>query len=372
MKETIQNSTTERLLQNKEEIMQTWQTLVKKELEAAKPQKALALRNFLPDFISHLAQALSGKIDRTAARKKADNEKSTWLGKQHGRERAISSQYTIDQLIFEYHILRQVIFDVMERDKELIPTEREFIIGAIEQAVNDAATEFSKTHRELQQRYTYALAHDLRGSITVAKAAAQMITRKPDDVKNCIDKAKRITDSMDRLDIMILDLLDAARLGAGEKLSLEFEECDLDEIIRQVVEVTEGIQKDIVQVKSDGACIGYWNSNALRRVLENLVDNALKYGEANKPIIVSLKQKEDSVEVSVHNDNGGKIIPPEEKNLLFEQFMRSKKTEEDHRGWGIGLSVVKGIIEAHNGSIRVESDKDTGTNFIFNLPKNLH
>ena len=63
---------------------------------------------------------------------------------KHGQDRALSYLYTIDQLIMEYHILRQVICDVMQTEKELTSAERELITSSIEQAVNDAATEYSE------------------------------------------------------------------------------------------------------------------------------------------------------------------------------------------------------------------------------------
>ncbi|HXH32116.1 MAG TPA: histidine kinase dimerization/phospho-acceptor domain-containing protein [Bacteriovoracaceae bacterium] len=83
----------------------------------------------------------------------------------------------MDQLISEYHILRQVICDVLEKDKPLNPVEREVIVCSIEQAVNDAASEFSATLKDLKDQMTQILAHDLRNPLTTAKISTQLIMR---------------------------------------------------------------------------------------------------------------------------------------------------------------------------------------------------
>jgi signal transduction histidine kinase len=355
------------LVRNSSEIMNQWEARTVKEVEAAMLKETLALRNTLPEFIAHLADALSETIDRTKAREIADRDRSLWLGKIHGRERASSFNYTLDQLIFEYHILRQVIFDVLEKERDLSPVEREVIICAIEQAVNDASTEFSDSLKEIQQKFTHTLAHDLRGPITAAKTSAQMLLRSPENLENCMKQANRISLMMDRLDKMIRDLLDASRLRAGESLSVEFEKCDLSEVAREVAEEINLAFKDIVRVKSDKECWGKWNRESLRRVLENLVNNAIKYGAIGRPVLISINQDENSAVLEIHNE--GNPIPMEEQAILFQQFKRSKKTESTSAGWGIGLTIVQGVIKAHRGSIKVESAEGKGTSFIITLPK---
>src|SRR5690606_32735949 len=109
----------------------------------------------VPEYLEQLSDALSTIIDRTDARKRADRIDSERVGRKHGRERAGSLNYSMQQLIFEYHILRQVICDVMEEEVPLTPVEREIIVASIEQAVNDAATQFSETLRDIQEKLTH-------------------------------------------------------------------------------------------------------------------------------------------------------------------------------------------------------------------------
>jgi signal transduction histidine kinase len=167
---------------------------------------------------------------------------------------------------------------------------------------------------------------------------------------------------------MIRDLLDASRLRAGEELNIEFEECDLDWILRQVADEVNFTVNDKVFIRSQGSCIGNWNADALRRIVENLTSNAVKYGRENSKITLLLDQDDTTARFTVHNE--GKPIPPEEKAILFQQFKRSRSHESLKTGWGIGLTVVQGLVDAHGGTITVESEEGKGTSFIISLPKN--
>ncbi|MBA2403986.1 MAG: HAMP domain-containing histidine kinase [Bdellovibrionales bacterium] len=346
--------------------MKLWEERTLKEIEAANLQETFALRNSLPEYLSQLSAALSESIDRTMVRKRFDKMESTRVGKKHGNERAKSFDYTMDQMIMEYHILRQVVCDVMEEEIPLTVAERELIVSSVEQAVNDAATEFSNTLKNLQEHLSQILAHDLRNPIAAAKISAQIILKQPDDQDSSVNKASRIIACMDRIDGMIIDLLDASRVRAGEGLPLAFKECDLDWIAREVVFEMNIAHEDRFIVLSHGKCVGNWNSDGLRRLIENLASNAVKYGAPNTTITLTLEQDDESATFSLHNV--GDPIPASYQVNLFQKFKRAKSAEEKV-GWGLGLTVVKGMVDAHRGSILVESELNKGTTFIVRIPK---
>ncbi|MBC7396742.1 MAG: HAMP domain-containing histidine kinase [Bdellovibrionales bacterium] len=347
--------------------MQAWEDRANAEVMAAGPQKSLALRDSLPEFLGLLVSALSTTIDRTQVRIKWDRDENTRVGQKHGRERAGMLHYTMDQLIFEYHILRQVICEVMEEEEMLTPVEREVIVCGVEQAVNDAATEFSKTFRDIHEKLTNTLAHDLRGPITAAKMSAQLLLKRPHDIEHCIKVGGRITSSMDRLDLMINDLLDASRIRAGEKLSFVFATCDLDVLLKKVVDEINFVNENRIHYQSAGSVTGLWNENGLRRVVENLLINALKFSDpGSSPITLTLKcEGQNTAEIAVHNL--GNPISENERALIFQKFSRSR-TSEGKSGWGLGLTVVRGVTEAHGGRVELESSPSEGTTFKIVLP----
>lgn len=360
------NQTAQRLKKNIEKILSIWEERVNEEVGAAHHQETVALRDSLPEYLLQLVDALSNTIDRTMVRKGRDKVDSTRVGKKHGQERAFSKNYTIDQLITEYHILRQVLCDVMEEEVPLTVLEREVIVCSIEQAVNDAATEYSNTLKGLKEKIFSTLTHDLRIPLTSTKISAQLVLRKLNANDSSVPKMKLIISNMKRLDQMITGLLDASRLESGQRMSIEIKLCDLDLIIRQVTDELSLSYPDCIKVQSEGKCQGYWDESGLRRVVENLVTNAIKYGDENGPISISLLQDKTSIELSVHNF--GEPILSDEVPLLFEQYRRLKSSK-DKAGWGLGLTTVKDMVDAHKGSIIVESEKNKGTTFIIKLPK---
>jgi signal transduction histidine kinase len=105
-------------------------------------------------------------------------------------------------------------------------------------------------------------------------------------------------------------------------------------------------------------------------VLENLCENAIKYGAAGRPVAVGLKQCEDRVTIAVHNE--GMPIPAADQAKLFQAFKRiegEERAQGGKTGWGLGLTLVKGIAEAHGGTVTVQSEPGTGTVFSVILPR---
>jgi signal transduction histidine kinase len=345
--------------------MEIWEKRAICEVEAAVANNSLMLQDSLPEFLKQIEDALSTKIDRTHIRIKWDKKESTRIGKKHGSERAANIDYTMDQLIFEYHILRQVICEVLEEVSPITDTEREIIICAVEQAVNDAATEFSDTLNKLQEKFTYTLAHDLLTPITSAKLGLQIVMKKLESNNTLQSATQKIINSMDRLDLMINDLLDAGRLKAGKKLQMSFEKIDINNILSESIDELNFLHESRVNYKSEGPMVGNFNESGIKRIVDNLITNALKYSTPNTPIKIELKKIDKSILISVHNF--GPPIAELNMQNLFNQFHRSN-TAEGTKGWGLGLSVVKGITEAHHGHVDVQSSISEGTTFNIFLP----
>jgi PAS domain S-box-containing protein len=222
-----------------------------------------------------------------------------------------------------------------------------------------------EVERDLREKFVAALTHDLRTPLTAAKMSAQLLERKIDTPYHIL--TNRIVTNMDRADEMIRDLLDASKIKAGEKVPLDIKECNLNEIIKSTVEDLITVHGDRFIYSSSPMIVGFWDENAIRRILENLANNAVKYGFATTQIFISSKLNNDSVELSVMNQG----IPMSEKEqiTLFEPYKRSHSAlYGQQKGWGLGLTLVKGLVEALGGNIKVNSDQKSGTTFSFTLP----
>lgn len=355
-----------RLKQNAARIMQLWEERTRVEISASTHKTSLVLQNSLPQYLDQLVDELSTKIERTSVQVEADKAESTLIGQKHGRDRAGLADYSISQLISEGHLLRQVIFQVLEEEAPLEVQERDIIISSVEKVVNDAATEFSETLQNIQELFMETLTHDLRGPITIIKMGTQMILPRLEQGNSPIDVVAKLNGAIKRLDAMIQNLLDTSRLRAGQSLKLEFADCDLEDLIQDIVtDLTFTYGKRFVVV-SDFTTRCYGDSKELRRVIENLAVNAVKYGASDTPITLTLRQTETQISLIVHNE--GNPIAPEAQATLFQMLRRTTATG-DQKGWGLGLFLAKSITEAHQGTIEVESAEGKGTSFIVKLPK---
>lgn len=224
--------------------------------------------------------------------------------------------------------------------------------------------------RDLREYFMATLSHDLRTPLTAAKINAQIISRKLADTDRVNRAAVKIVENMGRADAMIRDLLDASSVKAGEKLLVDMGECNLNQIIKDTVEEFSTMYGDRFQIIQNEDILGNWSCSGVRRIIENLCNNAIKYGSPHEVVKVILENHPSHVVIKVHNM--GNPIPEDQQESLFEPFRRAKSKEtQKQRGWGLGLTLVKGLTEAHGGKVSVESSIGSGTTFSVELPKHV-
>lgn len=225
-----------------------------------------------------------------------------------------------------------------------------------------------QNERDMRDRLVSALSHDLRTPFAVARVSAQLIKRKADNKEAILEISEKIISNMDRADRMIRDLLDANRINSGEGLSLNYQEVILNLSVEYVVSELEDLYgKRFVIHNNSGEIKGQWDISALQRMIENLASNAIKYGDKERPVTITVEKDKSFAKISVHNYGGG--ISKEDQNNLFSQYHRTEAAlQSGQRGWGIGLSLVKGLAEAHGGSVGVVSNPEHGTTFFVILP----
>jgi two-component system sensor histidine kinase KdpD len=230
--------------------------------------------------------------------------------------------------------------------------------GALERdrLLRDAlSAEVSRRSEALKSALLDSVSHDLRTPLASIRAAAG--TLMDPDVDWPPDRRREIAASIDReaewLNRLVTNLLDMSRIEAGElKASLDvFELPDLiDSALARLGpdgtrrQVKLDLPDHLVPVLVDEVFIG--------QVLANTVDNALKYGGPDVPIQVSARRLGDGL-VRLTIEDGGRGVPPDAIPRLFEKFYRvPRQGEGSRRGTGIGLSVVRGLVEAMGGHVR--------------------
>lgn len=252
-------------------------------------------------------------------------------------------------------------FRILATPKEV--TEKVIARKKLEQSLIELETE-----KELREKFVSALTHDLRTPLGVIKISGQVLKAKnvtPEITEKCIEK---IMSNVDRADRMILDLLDASRLKANEGLSLFVQACQLTEIIEQAVKDLEDLYGKRFVIKNTAGNIKvFWDNSAVHRLIENLAGNAIKYGSSDTPVTVAAKADGPWIELSVHNL--GNPISIDDQKILFHPYQRTEFAKASkQKGWGIGLSLVRGLAIAHGGSISFDSSPEAGTTFRVRLP----
>ncbi|HEX8885068.1 MAG TPA: ATP-binding protein, partial [Noviherbaspirillum sp.] len=116
-----------------------------------------------------------------------------------------------------------------------------------------------------------------------------------------------------------------------------------------------------------GPVEGWWDRDAMRRVVENLVGNALKYGRPGAPVRIAIDSQHERMLLTVHNE--GEPIPAEQLETVFQVFRRAEAAKDgEKRGWGIGLPYVRSVAESHGGSVQLDSGVGRGTTLAIDIP----
>ena len=364
-----------RLRRSKETILRVWEKRVRQKLPTAQIESTLVLRNALPVFLDSLADSLNHPGRQREIKEVAE------VGREHGQQRATLTEYSLKSMLFEYSHLRQALIEVLSVEGRLEAKDEVTIHEAIDTAVAEAGAEFIRIQnfnqqlyvenlemeRELREGFVNTLTHDLRNPLSAAQTSAQLILRQSNKEETVQKFAVRTVECIRRADRMIRDLLDVNSIKAGQRIPLKVEHFGLQEVARTVLDELASVHGDRFVLVADKPVMGFWCPEGLRRSIENLTNNAVKYGYPDQPITVSLVQDSEKVRIQVHNH--GQVISPEDQANLFKSFQRTASAQKSgKRGWGIGLTIVKGVAETHGGSVRLDSTPEQGTTFTIELP----
>ena len=358
----------EAIKNNSSQIMDKWESRVKTEIPAALISSGLALRNQLPNVLQDIADILVRYDGFLEVEKNEKYDEIIKNSLDHGRHRATSSHYTVKQILKEYVIFHRVLTEVLI-DNDVYTKEVGIILKyTLETAMLNSASSFSDSLQEMREKLIGTLAHDIRNPISAAYFALDIIN--PDDDKARIENLKRMgLRSLKKSLDLVEGLLDAITVKAGEGITLNFSEIDLVKEIKWVFkEASEIYAHEIVFNSNCNKIMGVFDGTAIRRVVENLVTNAVKYGSRNSPVHIILENSEDKLIIKVHNL--GAPIDKANQSEIFEFLNRGRDPEKSGlESWGMGLTLVKSVAEAHGGKVDLESNEENGTTFSIHLKK---
>ena len=221
---------------------------------------------------------------------------------------------------------------------------------------------------EAEQQFTSDASHELRTPTTVILAEcsyAQKNAKTPEDYQASLDVIQRQAEKMSTL---VKSLLEITRLDQGtQKVNLEY--ADLSDLVHVVCEEQAIVARKGIRLQTDIQPELYAEIDVflISRMLQNLIDNAFKFGKENGFVRVTLHRAGAGARLTVEDNGIG--ISEEDQSRIFQRFYQAEDSRRPQGGMGLGLSMVRQIVQLHGGAISVDSTPGKGTVFTVTLPE---
>jgi two-component system sensor histidine kinase KdpD len=253
--------------------------------------------------------------------------------------------------------------------------EAELLYNEIENAFDKASeAEGIKRSEKLKGALLDAVTHDFRTPLTSIKASVTMLIEDSQfgskdrrlDLHAKNELLNVIDEEADRLNTFVESLVEVARFQSDSS-DLKLSNVTAEEIVVKAARRAKEVQRShriVSNVVTDLPPITV-DSRFIVEAVYNLIDNAAKYSPAGSKIEIAARPHNGMVRFSVEDEGSG--IPESERETVFKKFYRGELQSDESRGMGMGLAIVRGIIEAHGGAIWVEAGR-VGARFVFDLP----
>jgi len=209
--------------------------------------------------------------------------------------------------------------------------------------------------------------HELHTPLTPLKLQIERLQRREQSPTQLKDKLSVVARQVDRLSNLVRQLLDVSRITGG-RLRLTPEEVDLTAVVRDTAAALQSESKQsgsTIDIHAEASVVGHWDPTRIEQITTNLLSNAIKYGQG-KPILVQVSHENGTARLSVHDQGIG--IAPEQQARIFDRFERAVSVRH-YGGFGLGLWIVRQIVEASGGQVTVESQVGQGSTFTVELPR---
>lgn len=333
------------------------------------------------DFMDHASadRALHHYAPKLFSGRRIDNVEYVYVRKDGSlmdvRLSAIAASGTSAEQLRSFSVVFDVSHQKMVEDE--LQAHRDHLQTLVDQATQDlnakavelqAALAKEKEVNEQQRQFVAMASHEFRTPLAIIDSAAQRLQRSsanltPDKLADRIEKIRSAVRRMTRL---MESTLSAARLDEG-KIQIEIAPCNVERIITDACRRTQEIALDhnISQDLRDLPETIHADADALEQILTNLLSNAVKYSPDAPEIVLSARTEADHVIIQIKDHGLG--IDEDDLPNLFSRFFRAK-TSLGIAGTGIGLNLVKTLVEMHGGTVSAVSAKGAGSTFVVRMP----
>ena len=274
-------------------------------------------------------------------------------------------------------VVKDFVFTESENGKERLCQARLSIINSPQAAYNGCITFLHDVTEERQiermkSEFVSTAAHELRTPLATIIGYTDLLMMK-EDVKEeeRLDFLKMIQNKAERLADIVSDLLDISRIESGEGVALDPKPCDLGELCKEVIENFQyQSEKHSFWLDLETQVIVEVDRYAVMQILENLISNAIKYSPGGGEISLSTSKHDCHCSVTVADHGIGMTSAQVEK--VFDKFYRVDATNTAISGTGLGMTIVKYLVDAHDGKVEIESTPGKGTSVTACFPCSAH
>jgi signal transduction histidine kinase len=350
-------------------LLSRWRQQVK-ELPSAQHLDAPTLNDHLPQLIEELAAALQARSDETIP--EALSEASP---PAHGLQR-VRDGYDIEEVVAEYNILRGCIHDLAQANGLTLQGKPFHILnrvldGAIGLAVKTFAAERALEVRSRREEYLSFVAHDLRtplNAISLATSVLELALPARSAGAAHAQMFKTLRRNVQHLGALVGKVIEE-NTGLLPELGIKLERREFDlwplieALLHDLHPVAHSARTRLINRVPDELVV-YADAGLLRRVFQNVIANAIAYTPRGEVVIGAQRSGAQGGFECWVSDNGAGIAP----ERLEKVFDKAETDPAKEGGWGLGLAIVKTFVEAHDGSVSVESKEGKGSTFRFTLP----
>jgi signal transduction histidine kinase len=352
-----------------EALLADWRRQTR-ELPSAKGLDVPTLNDHIPMLIDELCEALRRGSDDSIPEALSEGSSPA-----HGLQR-VEDAFDIEEIVAEYNILRGCIHDLAESNDLSLHGKPFHILNrvldeAIGLAVQTFATQQALEVQRRREEYLALVAHDLRTPLNAISLAARVLELKlkgRGDSGETTQMLKTLHRNVQHLESLVEKVLkESVHIQTESGVKLERREFDLWPLVEALIHdlhPVAGTASTQLLNNIPDELIAYADASLLRRVFQNLVANAIKYTPRGEIVIGARETGADgAVECWVSDDGAG--IPEDWLEIIFDKLETDPEREG---GIGLGLTIVKTFVEAHGGTVTVESKEGVGSTFRFTLP----